>query len=271
MLNFRGRVLWVSKTFSDDHCCLHIPSGFDPKNPRSCWCLFHGPRRDAGARRARPASACRIRFPVRGPMRFWWPRNSPLTPPLPAPGKFWEQDGFGASSTRAAQKLAGCRRSAQHRRFYRVTIVLVSYSGGFGPTLSVLARGGANARIHGIVMLELRSMLRGWMHSRAGSPIACQPASSGTSSYTPTPRIGANSNGCSPERSVHTVRESTDNLEGTVATCPPTCRTATSSLTPGPTIRSRPCSTASTTSVPGISVRDGFGAQLTSRGARAPP
>ena len=33
-------------------------------------------------------------------------------------------------------------------------IVLVAYSGGFGPTLSVLARGGANQRIRGLVLLD---------------------------------------------------------------------------------------------------------------------
>ena len=33
-------------------------------------------------------------------------------------------------------------------------IVLVSYSGGFGPTLSVLARGGAQDRIRGLVLLD---------------------------------------------------------------------------------------------------------------------
>jgi hypothetical protein len=33
-------------------------------------------------------------------------------------------------------------------------VVIVAYSGGFGPTLSVLDRGGANSRIKGIVLLD---------------------------------------------------------------------------------------------------------------------
>jgi hypothetical protein len=33
-------------------------------------------------------------------------------------------------------------------------IVLVSYSGGFGPTLAVLDRGGANDRIRGLVLMD---------------------------------------------------------------------------------------------------------------------
>jgi hypothetical protein len=33
-------------------------------------------------------------------------------------------------------------------------IVIVAYSGGFGPTLSVLARGGAKERIRGLVLLD---------------------------------------------------------------------------------------------------------------------
>ena len=33
-------------------------------------------------------------------------------------------------------------------------IVIVAYSGGFGPTLSVLDRGGVGARVRGIVLLD---------------------------------------------------------------------------------------------------------------------
>ena len=41
-VNFRGRVLWQSKTFSDDHVLLHIPAGFDPKRPAVMVVFFHG-------------------------------------------------------------------------------------------------------------------------------------------------------------------------------------------------------------------------------------
>ena len=178
-------MLWVSKTFSDDHVLLHIPSGFDPKKPAVMLVFFHG----HGATLARDVRD-RQRLPdqISGAGT-----NAVLVAPQFAfdaadssAGKFWEQDGFRRFLDEAAQKLAvmyGDPRSTA--AFARMPIVLVSYSGGFGPTLSVLARGGADARIHGIVMLELRSM-RGWINSPTGSPITAPASSSALT--RPTPR-----------------------------------------------------------------------------------
>ena len=58
-------------------------------------------------------------------------------------GKFWEPNGFRRFLDEAAVKLArmyGDPHSAL--AFARMPIVIVAYSGGFGPTLSVLDRGG---------------------------------------------------------------------------------------------------------------------------------
>ena len=38
--------------------------------------------------------------------------------------------------------------------FARMPIVIVAYSGGFGPTLSVLDRGGVRSRVRGLVLLD---------------------------------------------------------------------------------------------------------------------
>ena len=38
--------------------------------------------------------------------------------------------------------------------FARMPIVIVAYSGGFGPTLSVLDRGGVRSRLRGVVLLD---------------------------------------------------------------------------------------------------------------------
>ncbi len=153
-VNFRGRVLWQSKTFSDDHVLLHIPAGFDPKRPAVMVVFFHG----HGATLARDVRD-RQRLPDQISAAG---TNAVLVAPQFAydaadfsAGKFWEEDGFKRFLDEAAQKLAalyGDPRSTS--TFARMPIVLVSYSGGFGPTLSVLARGGANARIRGMVMLD---------------------------------------------------------------------------------------------------------------------
>ncbi len=70
-------------------------------------------------------------------------------------GKFWEPNGFKRFLDEAAVKLA--RLYGDPRRvdtFANMPIVLVAYSGGFGPTLSVLDRGGVRSRIRGVVLLD---------------------------------------------------------------------------------------------------------------------
>ena len=70
-------------------------------------------------------------------------------------GKFWEPNGFKRFLDEAAEKLA--RLYGDPRRvaaFAKMPVVIVAYSGGFGPTLSVLERGGVGSRVRGIVLLE---------------------------------------------------------------------------------------------------------------------
>jgi hypothetical protein len=70
-------------------------------------------------------------------------------------GKFWKPNGFKRFLDEAAVKLAymyGDPRSAM--TFSRMPIVIVAYSGGFGPTLSVLDRGGVKSRVRGLVLLD---------------------------------------------------------------------------------------------------------------------
>ncbi len=70
-------------------------------------------------------------------------------------GKFWEPNGFKRFLDEAAVKLAKLygdpRRVAA---FANMPIVIVAYSGGFGPTLAVLDRGGVRSRVRGIVLLD---------------------------------------------------------------------------------------------------------------------
>jgi hypothetical protein len=152
-VNFRGRVFLESKTFGDDHVLLHIPAGFDAKRPAVMVVFFHG----HGATLARD-----VRDRQRLPEQMDGGTNAVLVAPQFAydaadssAGKFWEADGFKRFLDEAAQKLAALYGDARSQAaFANMPIVLVSYSGGFGPTLSVLARGGANSRIRGLVMLD---------------------------------------------------------------------------------------------------------------------
>jgi hypothetical protein len=149
-----GRHVKESRTFNDDHVLLHIPAGFDPKRPAVMVMFFHGHgailARDVRDRQQLPEqiSAAGVNAVLVAPQFAVDAADS-------SAGKFWEPDGFKRFLGEAAQKLAtlyGDPHSAT--TFANMPIIIVSYSGGFGPTLSVLAQGGANSRIRGLVLLD---------------------------------------------------------------------------------------------------------------------
>jgi len=153
-VNFRGRVLRESETFNDDRVLLHIPPGFDPNRPAVMVVFFHGHganlARDVRDRQQVPAqiTAAGVNAVVVAPQFAVDAADS-------SAGKFWETNGFKRFLDEAARKLAGLYgdpRSAA--TFANMPIVLVAYSGGFGPTLSVLARGGVKSRLRGLVLLD---------------------------------------------------------------------------------------------------------------------
>ena len=151
---FRGRVLWEAETFSDDRVLLHIPPGFDPSRPAVMVVFFHGHgadlARDVRDRQQLPAqiTASGVNAVLVAPQFAFDAADS-------SAGKFWEPNGFKRFLDEAAVKLA--RLYGDPRKaftFANMPVVIVAYSGGFGPTLSVLDRGGANSRIRGIVLLD---------------------------------------------------------------------------------------------------------------------
>jgi len=153
-VNFRGRMFLESKTFGDDRVLLHIPQGFDPNRPAVMVVFFHGHgatlERDVRDRQRLPdqISAAGLNAVLVAPQFAFDAADS-------SAGKFWEPDGFKHFLDESAKKLAtlyGDQRSAA--AFANMPIVIVAYSGGFGPTLSVLARGGAQERIRGLVLLD---------------------------------------------------------------------------------------------------------------------
>jgi len=153
-VNFHGHVFWESETYSDDRVLLHIPPGFDARRPAVMVVFFHGHGADL-ARDVRDRQRLPEQITAAG-------ANAVLVAPQFAfdaadssAGKFWEPDGFKRFLDEAAQKLAkmyGDPRSAA--AFANMPIVIVAYSGGFGPTLGVLDRGGANSRVRGLVLLD---------------------------------------------------------------------------------------------------------------------
>jgi hypothetical protein len=152
--NFRGRVLWESETFSDPRVLLHIPPGFDANRPGVMVVFFHGHganlATDVRDRQQVPAqiSASGMNAVLVAPQFAFDAADS-------SAGKFWEPGGFKRFVDEAAEQLArlhGDPRTA--RTFADMPIVIVAYSGGFGPTLAVLDHGGVKSRLRGIVLLD---------------------------------------------------------------------------------------------------------------------
>ena len=153
-VNFRGQVLWQSETFSDDRVLLHIPPSFDPNRPAVMVVFFHGHganlAQDVNDRQQVPEqiAAAGVNAVLVAPQFAVNAADS-------SAGKFWEPNGFKYFLDEAAVKLArmyGDQRTAF--TFARMPIVIVAYSGGFAPTLSVLERGGVRSRVRGLVLLD---------------------------------------------------------------------------------------------------------------------
>jgi hypothetical protein len=153
-VNSRGQVLWESETFSDDRVLLHIPPGFDPKRPAVMVVFFHGHganlAQDVSDRQQVPEqiTAAGVNAVLVAPQFAVNAADS-------SAGKFWEPNGFKRFLDEAAVKLArmyGDQRTAF--TFAKMPIVIVAYSGGFAPTLSVLERGGVRSRVRGLVLLD---------------------------------------------------------------------------------------------------------------------
>ena len=140
--NFRGHVLWESQTFSDDRVLLHIPPGFDPRRPAVMVVFFHGHGANL-ARDVRDRQLVPAQITGAGANAVLVAPQFAVDAADSSAGKFWEPNGFKRFLDEAAVKLAymyGDSRSAA--AFSRMPIVIVAYSGGFGPTLSVLDHGG---------------------------------------------------------------------------------------------------------------------------------
>ena len=153
-VTFRGQVLWESQTFSDDRVLLHIPPGFDPNRPAVMVVFFHGHganlSNDVRDRQQVPAQ-----ITAAGANAVLVAPQFAVDAADSSAGKFWEPNGFRRFLDEAAVKLAymsGDPRSAA--AFSKMPIVIVAYSGGFGPTLSVLERGGVRSRVRGLVLLD---------------------------------------------------------------------------------------------------------------------
>src|SRR5262249_3365381 len=152
--SLRGGVYWEDVTYSDKRVLLFIPRGFDIRRPALIVVFFHG-------------NLATLTREVRGRQQI--PRQveqSGLNAVLVAPqlavdaldsssGRFWEPGVFAKFLDEAVGKLANLHGDAQARTaFERAPVVIAGYSGASTPAACALAVGGANARVHGVLLFE---------------------------------------------------------------------------------------------------------------------
>jgi hypothetical protein len=149
-----GRVLWEKDTYNDRRVLLHIPAGFDSSRPGVIIVFFHGHgatlERDVLNRQQVPAqiSASGINAVLVAPQFAVDAADS-------SPGRFWEPGGFGRFVGEAAYKLAKLSGDpASARKFSRMPVVIVAYSGGYLPAAWSVYRGGLKNRLRGVVLLD---------------------------------------------------------------------------------------------------------------------
>lgn len=68
-------------------------------------------------------------------------------------GHFWDDGGFARFLDEAADRL-GIWSGQGRDAFAGLPVVLVAYSGGYNPAAAILTRGGANARIAGVILMD---------------------------------------------------------------------------------------------------------------------
>jgi hypothetical protein len=148
-----GHVYW-EEAYSDRRVLLHVPPGFDPRQPGVIVVFFHGHgatlARDVRDRQQVPAqiSASGLNAVLVAPQFAVDAADS-------SAGQFWEPGAFKRFIAEAGSKLArltGDPRAEQ--AFAAMPVVIVGYSGGFLPTAYALRRGGLEDRVRGVVLLD---------------------------------------------------------------------------------------------------------------------
>jgi len=149
-----GDVYWEEPTYSDRRSLLYLPAGYDPQRSSLLVLFLHGQgatlERDVIARQGVPRQLAESG------------QNVALVAPQLAvdaadssAGNFWKPGHFAAYIDEAAERLMrlyGDRRVGSH--FNQAPVVIVAYSGGYLSAAYALARGGADHRIKGVILMD---------------------------------------------------------------------------------------------------------------------
>jgi hypothetical protein len=153
-----GEILWEDTVYADAGVLLHVPATFDPRKPVRLVVFFHG----HGSSIDRVVNEMEIVRQI---------TQADINAILIAPqfareaadssaGKFWQPGAFARFLEEAAQRLTDAAavnkadRPVVAAAVRAAKVILVAYSGGYKPAAFVLDRGGATARVAGVVLLD---------------------------------------------------------------------------------------------------------------------
>jgi hypothetical protein len=154
----RGEILWADQAYADAGVLLHVPAGFDPRKPARLVVFFHGhgssiDRAVADMQIDRQVAQAEVNAVLLAPQFAREAADS-------SPGKFWRPGAFARFLDEAAARLTDAIAANRAERpgiaaaLRAAPVTLVAFSGGYKPAAFVLDRGGANARIAGVLLLD---------------------------------------------------------------------------------------------------------------------
>ena len=150
----RAGVLWEDVTFSDKRALLFMPKGFDVRRPGLIVVFLHGNRatleRDVGGRQrvVQQVAQANVNAVLVAPQLAVDANDS-------SAGRFWESYGFARFIGEAGAHLARLHGDKRTRKtFATLPVVIVAYSGGYVPAAWALHKGGSDARVIGVLLLD---------------------------------------------------------------------------------------------------------------------
>ncbi len=183
----RGGVYWEDPTYSDRRVLIAIPPGFDLRRRTVLVVFLHGNEatleRDVHDRQQVPRQLAEsgLNAVLVAPQFAVDARDS-------SAGRFWEPGVFAHFLDEAAEQAARVHGNPRLQNVLRrAPVVVVAYSGGYHAAAYALAVGGAEKRIHGVVLLDAlygqEDKFAGWLARR-------HRASFFLSTYTESSRTG---------------------------------------------------------------------------------
>ena len=152
--SYSGHVYWQDQTYSDNRVLVHIPENFDAQKPGVIVVFFHGNgatlERDVRDRQLVPQqiSDSGVNAVLLAPQMAVDAADS-------SAGKFWQPGGFKRFMEESVGNLARLYGDpASAKKFEKMPIVIVGYSGGFLPTAWSLEVGGISDRVRGVILLD---------------------------------------------------------------------------------------------------------------------